>query len=410
MQVILTPNAVADMFGPGLHGFKGSVTPPPTELSPEWFNSVQQEIVNVIIGQGIALDGLAFDQLKAAFDNYAFVDITANTITASSTGATIVGTTSSVTAGGIAGINTSSGPGATGTSVSGHGGAFIGGGSGKGVNAIGGATGQGVAGLGGATSGAGVAGTSQGGASPGVLGTGANAASCHGVVGVAVNTSSHGVSGTTAPAATTSAAGVRGDALGDGVAVNAVAVNGNAVRAETDTTSPTRAPILVVGQDADPSTTQAGGLAFQTTRSKFRFHTGTKFESFHSSPKGDLFGISTASTSSNATTSGDIGDVTITPEEAGVVLIELTGFWKGSTDTTYLTVLLKDITGSATILTTQQMSAPDRDADGQDRTLPFTVRYFYTLPSAVSRLFRYRLNVSATTNWYDVFMTVRGVY
>ncbi len=74
MQVILTPNAVADLFGPGLNGFTGSVPGPATELSPEWFNSMQMETVNVIIGQGIALDGLQFDQLKQAIDNYTFVD------------------------------------------------------------------------------------------------------------------------------------------------------------------------------------------------------------------------------------------------------------------------------------------------------------------------------------------------
>jgi hypothetical protein len=72
MQVIQTPTADPDKFGPGLNGFKGGVNPPPTQLSPEWFDSVQQEIVNVIIGQGIALDGLQFDQLKQAIDNYVF--------------------------------------------------------------------------------------------------------------------------------------------------------------------------------------------------------------------------------------------------------------------------------------------------------------------------------------------------
>lgn len=76
MQVILTPTAVPNMFGPGLNGFKGSIPPlpPPTELSAEWFNSVQQEIVNVITGQGLVLDGLQFDQLKQAIDNYVFFD------------------------------------------------------------------------------------------------------------------------------------------------------------------------------------------------------------------------------------------------------------------------------------------------------------------------------------------------
>ena len=74
MQVILTPTAVADMFGAGLNGFKGSIPPlpPPTELSAEWFNSMQMEVVNVILGQGIALDGLLFDQLKTAIDDYSF--------------------------------------------------------------------------------------------------------------------------------------------------------------------------------------------------------------------------------------------------------------------------------------------------------------------------------------------------
>jgi len=74
MQVILTPTAIPNFFGVGLNGFMGAVPGPPTDLSAEWFNSVQQEIVNVIIGQGIALDALDFGQMKKALDNYAFVD------------------------------------------------------------------------------------------------------------------------------------------------------------------------------------------------------------------------------------------------------------------------------------------------------------------------------------------------
>jgi hypothetical protein len=74
MQVILTPTAVADKFGVGLNGFADSVPGPPTALSEQWFDSVQMEIVNVIIGQGIALDGLVFDQLKQAIDDYTFVN------------------------------------------------------------------------------------------------------------------------------------------------------------------------------------------------------------------------------------------------------------------------------------------------------------------------------------------------
>ena len=338
------------------------------------------------------------------------VSIDTGTLTASSGVATIATTTSSATAGALAAINTSSGPGLTATSVTGIGGAFIGGGSGAGVNCIGGATGIGITALGGATSGAGVRGTSQGGASPGVSGVGANAVSCHGVLGTAVDTSSYGVAGTTAANATTSAAGVRADALKDGVALSAVAVSGNAIRAETDTTSPARSPVVIVPVDDDPSTAQAGAIFPNSTRNKFRINMGAVYESVHSSEKGSVFAVSAVSTNFNATSSGDIGDTTITPEQVGTVVVTVTGFWKGSTDTTTLTVLLKDITGGVTILTTQVLVAPDRDGDLQDRTVPFTVRYPYTLPSISSRLFRYRLNVSATTNWYDVFMTVQGVY
>jgi hypothetical protein len=74
VQVILTPTAVADKFGVGLNGFADSVPGPATQLSEQWFDSVQMELVNVIIGQGIALDGLQFDQLKQAIDDYTFVD------------------------------------------------------------------------------------------------------------------------------------------------------------------------------------------------------------------------------------------------------------------------------------------------------------------------------------------------
>jgi hypothetical protein len=76
VQVILTPTAVADKFGVGLNGFADSVPGPPTQLSEQWFDSVQMEIVNVLVGQGIALDGLQFDQLKQAIDDYAFLDPT----------------------------------------------------------------------------------------------------------------------------------------------------------------------------------------------------------------------------------------------------------------------------------------------------------------------------------------------
>src|SRR5690606_4755596 len=70
MQVILTPTAVANMFGPGLHGFKGTTDTPPTQLSPEWCNSVQMELVNIVLSQGGTLDGLVFDQVATALNSW----------------------------------------------------------------------------------------------------------------------------------------------------------------------------------------------------------------------------------------------------------------------------------------------------------------------------------------------------
>jgi hypothetical protein len=209
----------------------------------------------------------------------------------------------------------------------------------------------------------------------------------------------------------TTGAGVRADGLGNAPALWAVAVDGHAGLFTSDVTTPTRAAVRVTPQDTDPSAANVGDILVNSSLlNKIRHHDGSKYLSVHSSPKGNLFGISAVSTGVNGTTSGDIGDITIVPEQAGDVVLTVTGFWKGSTDITQFTVLLKDITGGVTILTTQILVAPDRDGDGQDRTVPFTVRYPYTLPSAASRLFRYRLNVNANTNWYDVFMTVNGVH
>jgi hypothetical protein len=302
----------------------------------------------------------------------------------------------------LAGISATS---ATGTAISG-----TGSGAGNGGTFQGGATGKGVAGTGGATSGHGVEGTAQGANSDGVRGTGGNVSTSHGLNGIATNTSAYGVKGSSSAAATTSGAGVRAEGLGSAPALSALAVDGNAGHFTTDTSSPTRSPVVIVGVDSDPSSTQAGAIFLNTSRSKFRMHSGSAYESFHSSPKGQVFGVSSASSGSNITTSADLGDVTISPEQTGDVVVIVTGFWKGAADTTTMAILLKDITGSVTIATSQTLVAQDRDGDGQDRTMPFEYRMTYTLPSAVSRLFRYRLNFSALVNWYDVVLTVQGVY
>jgi hypothetical protein len=200
------------------------------------------------------------------------------------------------------------------------------------------------------------------------------------------------------------------NAGGPGIAV--AVSSGYGVSISPDSSSPTHAALHLGTQDADPSSPTQGNLFHNSSRGagKLRHRALAAWESVHSSPKGYVFGVSTPATSSSVTTSGDICDVTILPEQTGDVLVVVTGFWKAAADTTTMDILLKDITGSVTIATSQTLVAPDRDGDGADRTVPFEYRMPYTLPSAASRLFRARLNVSALVNWYDVLLTVLGTH
>lgn len=69
MDFIQTANKQVDKFGSGKHGFNpgnpsGGV--PATYLSPEWCDNVQQELVNVIEGVGIAINPASKTQLQQA--------------------------------------------------------------------------------------------------------------------------------------------------------------------------------------------------------------------------------------------------------------------------------------------------------------------------------------------------------
>jgi hypothetical protein len=287
------------------------------------------------------------------------------------------------------------GPGVKGTSVSAIGV------EGTSASAFGGvvgsnsSTGPGVKGTGG-TAAAGVEGVASVAAQPGVKGTGAAAAGSHGLSGVAVNTSSYGVAGTASAAATTSGAGVRADGLGNAPALWAVAVDGHAGLFTGDTTSPTRAVIRMTPQDADPSSTGAGDFFPNSSRlNKLRHHDGTKYLSVHSSAKG---GVSAFAAGSAGTTlnSGDLATVSITPEEAGEVLITATGLIEQAGDGDSCNIVLRDVTLGATIQTTVERQI-DTDAAGV-RTRSFVARAVYTLPSAAARSFAFQINGNAAVN------------
>lgn len=99
-------------------------------------------------------------------------------------------------------------------------------------------------------------------AASGVYGQGGSGASSHGVEGHAANTGADGVHGVSAVAATTSAAGVHGIGIGDARGVHGEAADGYGVVAESDSSSPTRAALRVVPQNADPTTAIDGDIAY----------------------------------------------------------------------------------------------------------------------------------------------------
>lgn len=66
MQRINSANKAVDLYGPGKHGFQAGVpstNTPATFLTPEWCNSIQEEISRVIENFGVALDSTNPGQL-----------------------------------------------------------------------------------------------------------------------------------------------------------------------------------------------------------------------------------------------------------------------------------------------------------------------------------------------------------
>lgn len=66
MQRINSANKAVDLYGPGKHGFQAGVpstNTPATFLTPEWCNSIQEEISRVIENFGVTLDSTNPGQL-----------------------------------------------------------------------------------------------------------------------------------------------------------------------------------------------------------------------------------------------------------------------------------------------------------------------------------------------------------
>jgi len=382
MQVILTPTAIPNFFGVGLNGFMGTVPGPPTDLSAEWFNSVQQEIVNVIIGQSIALDALQFDQLKKAIDDYTFQN---PSLAAGGTWTIGDGIAlAELVIANASAIQVESGAGF----VLQTGSVFV-------VN-------SGV--------------TLNAADNTFVWGTSnANDWTINGNVTLGTDVASllsiPATINTKVSIALTDAVNplLTVTNLGIGGGIRSQVVGGYAGYFQTDTTTPVNAAIFIMPQDNDPSSPVAGDLYHHSTRGKLRIRNFGGWESVHSSSKGSVFeATASADQLGLVGTTGNIAGTVIVPEVVGDVLVTGSFYWLPSVDTDTVTLILRDNTAGVNIA---QRIIRAKDVDGVGaRGETVTLRRVYALPSTASRTFVLNITTAGGgADVQDIVLSVQGV-
>jgi hypothetical protein len=249
----------------------------------------------------------------------------------------------------------------------------------------------------------------------GVAAIGGPSASSVPVYGVTGHVDAIGVQGETIGGANTAAAGVQGLGNGAGTGVYALA-NGTGYGAvlEADTTTPARAAVRLIPQDADPTTGDQGALLLNSARGptgKLRTYT-TQWESVHSSAKGYVFVFGTAASGVTAGGSGNLSLAQISPEETGDVLVTGTGHLEFSVDNGSCTVALWDVT-AAVLIAAQIETSSDPANNAVNLGIiqrSFAIRSPYTLPDANTRTFAVVITANTGTITFEhVVTSVDGV-
>lgn len=275
----------------------------------------------------------------------------------------------------------------------GPGGTFAGHGAGKGVEGTGGATGSGVKGTGGATNGYGGEFRSQS-ASPGTYGEGGNNASSEGGQFVATHVDATGLLGQTASAATSGANAVLGQALGDGVGVKGLAVDGYGVVAESDTSTPKRAALRVVPQDADPTTALEGDIHYNSDEDQLKGYIDSRWQGLWATEDG--FTRSTPVTLGADSNNDSVTYTTLCstalpspydPKKVGDVMLWASGEFgnAGATLHTGIDMRIRDTTSGVTIWA-QTIDYTD-SVTGPIYNRPWSIIVPYTLPATGPRNF-----------------------
>lgn len=218
------------------------------------------------------------------------------------------------TGAGLKGTGGATGPGvsASGGSTSGPGVTAVGGGNVAGVIGSGkaGTTGRGVQGNGGDGGGDGVYGEGGGGGR-GVVGVGGSGGGAGGSFTAGAD-SAYGLDGLTTATATGGVAAVRGIAQGDAYGVVA----------QADTTTPARAALRIVPQNADPSSPAAGDLMYNSATNEFRARNNTAWRTVWTTPDGLTFDYDeVASYALTATSWTAISSITLSAPRAGFAIV-----------------------------------------------------------------------------------------
>lgn len=314
----------------------------------------------------------------------------------------------------IKGTNTGTGPGveglATGTNNVGVKG--TGDGTAAGGQFVGGLTGAGVEATGGATGADGLVATGTGVGTYGVDAT-CGASGAGGMRGVGGSTSAPGVQGDTAAAATTSASGVLGNALGNGTGVFGLAVDGYGVVARCDTSSPIRAPLRIEPQNADPTTPAMGDLTHRSDIDIPRVYTDSLWQSPWTTASGHTHGLAaprvTVATNGDNTTYVTLVSVALAspyePRFAGGQILFFASARFGDADATNhhyeIDVQILDLTAGVAVFETTFWTGPADDesiVDGKAIS-QWTMSVPYTVPAAGARQFALRFKPTDNTGF-----------
>lgn len=314
----------------------------------------------------------------------------------------------------IKGTNTGTGPGveglATGTNNVGVKG--TGQGTAAGGQFVGGATGPGATATGGATGDHGLVATGTGTGTYGVDAT-CGASGAGGMRGVGGSTSAPGVQGDTAAAATTSASGVLGNALGNGTGVFGLAVDGYGVVARCDTSSPIRAPLRIEPQNADPTTPAMGDLTHRSDIDIPRVYTDSLWQSPWTTARGHAHGLAnprvTVASNGDSMTYVTLVSVAMAspyePRFAGgqILFFASARFGDASVGNHHyeMDVQILDVTAGAPVFETTFWTGPanaDVTVNGEGVS-QWTMSVPYTVPAAGARQFALRFKPAVTTGF-----------